>query len=269
MEMKPLFDRLSLDGLKLEGNKFHCNCENLWFKQWVTRNDIPGLTCASPKQYLDMRTINTEDMICKEPQITNLKGSTEYGAVAQGNGTILEVPVNVSIMLQCVGNGDPAPILQWYFPPEVHDEVVVEPNLNRTDLITTSYYKLKGIRLEQSGQFKCSAYNNVHQTAAYIEVVVRENMTIPTASPFVPATKPTSNILAICILLAIIVILLIIMLVAVICKKFNHEHNYHVAEAERLNSQSVANGAQNGKSEAQAQLLNVSSDKANEIQTEL
>ena len=268
MKMESFLNQLPQDGLELEGNKFHCNCENLWFKQWVTRKDLTGVNCVSPMPPVDMRTIDEGDMTCMQPSITNIKGSTDYGTAVQGSGAILEVPLNVSIMLQCSGNGDPAPTLQWYFPPEVHDEVVVEPNMNRTDLITTSYYKLKEIRLDQSGQFKCLAYNSINQTEAYIEVIVRENMTIPTAEPFVP-TQNTASINLVIIILVTIVVFLLIILIVVLCKKFNHEYNYHVAEAERLNELTAANGAQNGKPETQAQLLTVSTDKTNDTQTEL
>ena len=72
-------------------------------------------------------------------------------------------------------------------------------------------------------------------------------MTIPTAEPFVPTQNTTSNNLVIIIPVAIV--LLIIILIVVLCKKFNHEYNYHVAEAERLNELTTANGAQNGKPE--------------------
>ena len=265
MSMEPFFNKLPEDGLKLAGNRFHCNCENLWFKKWVTRKDLTGVNCVSPMPQVDMRTIDEGDMTCIQPSITNIKGSTDYGTEVQGSGAILEVPLNVSIMLQCTGNGDPAPILQWYFPPEVHDEVEVEPSINRTDLITTSYYKLKGIRLDQSGQFRCSAYNTVNRTEAYIEVIVRENMTIPTTESFVPTQNPASNKLAIIILVVAIAVFLLIIVLVVVWKKLNHEYNYHVAEAELA----LANGAQNGKPETEAQLLNVNSRKTNDTQTEL
>ena len=271
MKMEEFLSELPQDGLKLEGNKFHCNCENLWFKQWVAMKDLTGVNCVSPMPQVDMRTIDEGDMTCVQPSITNIKGSTDYGTAVQGSGAILEVPLNVTITLQCSGNGDPAPTLRWYFPPEVHDEVEVEPNINRTDLITTSYYKLKGIRLEQSGKFKCSAYNSINRTEAYIEVIVRENMTIPTAEPFAPTQKPSSsNKLAIIILVvALPVFIIIVIILVVICKKFNYEENYHVAKAEELNRLTLKNGDQNGKPETEAQLLNVSSDKTNGTQTEL
>ena len=268
MKMEPFLNQLPQDGLKLEGNRFHCNCENRWFKQWVTRKDLTGVNCVSPMPQVDMRIIDESDMTCVQPSITKIKGSTDYGSEVHGRGAILEVPVNVSIMLQCSGNGDPAPTLQWYFPPEVRDEVEVEPN-NRSDMITTSYYKLKGIRLDQSGQFKCSAYNIINRTEAYIEVIVRENMTIPTTESFVPTQTPASNKLAVIILVVAVVVVLFIIILVVIWKKLIHEHNYHVAEAERLNELTLTNGAKNGKPETEAQLLKVSSHKPNDTQTEL
>lgn len=267
MKMESFLDQLPENGLKLAGNKFHCNCENTWFKGWVTKRDMPGIICMSPVVNKDIRTINGADLICKPPSISGLKGSTDFGAVVQGTSAIMEVPVNVSIMLQCTGKGDPAPTLQWYFPSEVHDEVVVEPNINRTDLVTTSYYRLKGIRLDQSGQYRCYAYNIVNTTDAYIEVIVRENMTIPTANPYEPAVKTSSNMLAIIILVSIIVLLIIILMLAVIYKIVNKEDHYHVAEAERLSELAAINGAQNENVEAE--LLNVNSDKTDHTQTEL
>ena len=267
MKMEPFLDQLSPNGLKLDSNKFHCNCENIWFKQWVTSKDLSSIFCMSPVAPVDIRIINIQDMICKEPTISGIKGSTDYGTVVEGNGGILEVPVNAIIMLQCTGQADPAPTLQWYFPASIPDEVVVEPNINRTDKITASYYRLKGIRMDQSGQYRCSAFNIVNITDAYIDVIVRQNMTIPTDNPFVPAAKPTSNMTAIIILVSIIVLLIILLIITVIYKNVNKEYNYDVAEAERLNETGAVNGAQNEKHEAE--LLNVSSENTDHAQTEL
>ena len=267
MKMESFLDQLPDIGLILEGNKFHCNCENIWFKQWVTKRDLPRVVCRSPVANTDIRTIDNEDLICKSPSITGVKGSTDYGVSVEGTGAVLEVPVNVSIMLQCTGRGDPAPTLLWHFPPEVQDEVVVEPSINRTDLLTKSYYKLKRIRLDQSGNYSCSAYNIINSTDAYIKVIVRENMTIPPATSNEPASKTTSNMFVIISLVSIFVLLIIILIIAVIYKVVFKEYNYQVAEAERLNELTVANGTHNDKPEAE--LLNVSSDRTDHTQTEL
>ncbi len=171
--------------------------------------------------------------------------------------------MNVSIMLQCTGRSDPAPTLQWYFPAVIHDEVVVEPSLNRTDLTTTSYYRLKGIRADQSGLYRCEAQNLVSTAEAHIEVIVNENMTIPTASPYTPAARATTGT-AVIVLVCILGLMLLVILLTLLYRKVNREHHYDVAEAEKLNE-----GDGSEKQHNSAALLHVNSDGRHQAQTEL
>ncbi len=256
--MEPFLDQMSDQSLLLDGNRFHCNCENIWFRQWVIDKELPGIICSSPVANTDMRTIDETVMTCTNPNITGIKGSTDYGTVAEGSGAVLLVPVNVSIMLQCTGKSDPAPTLQWSFPPSIPDEVVVEPNINRTDIMTTSYYKLKGIRSDQSGQYRCNALNKVNRTEAFIQVIVDENMTIPVPTVAVPIATTTSTVKPILILVAVIVAVIILLILAVIYLRVNKEYHYDVAEAERLNESTSAAAADDSKQNAE--LLHVDAE---------
>ena len=136
-----------------------------------------------------------ENMTCIAPTITHIVGSTELGIHVSGNGEVLEVAAGSTIMVQCTGHGDPAPSIQWSFPFATADEIVVEPNTNRTVLRTTSHYELKRIRLDQSGLYKCVAANIQGTTDAYIQVNVRPDMTLPHTPepPFRFTITPTTR----------------------------------------------------------------------------
>ncbi len=199
-QMEPVLNRLT--ALILDGNQFRCNCEILYIYDWIIRSHqqlkfvVRGLDLCSSPGNVYLWGVPREEFACLAPTITHIIGGTEMGGHANGNAQVLDVAPGSTIMLQCTGHGDPAPELQWSFPFGSHDQVVVEPNINRTVLITTSHYELKQIRLDQAGQYKCQASNIQGQTEAYIQVNVRADMTLPhipsppTRPPSTPPTTP-------------------------------------------------------------------------------
>ena len=96
--MGPFLDQLSLDELKLQGNKLHCNCENTWFRRWLEDRGVTGVKCASPARHagIDLRALSAQDMSCLPPNVTGITGSTDYGAEMQGSGAVLEVNNSLS-----------------------------------------------------------------------------------------------------------------------------------------------------------------------------
>ena len=176
----------------------------LWLYDWIVRSHQQGNyvvtgfdICSSPGPgHLYIWGQPKDEFVCTEPTITHIVGSSELGVHTSGNGMVMEVAPGSTIMLQCSGKGDPAPVLQWNFPFATADEVVIEPNTNRSVLRTSSHYQLKDIRLDQSGQYKCVASNVQGTTEAYIQINVLPHMTLPhTPGPPVPSStsSPTQR----------------------------------------------------------------------------
>ena len=197
--MQPILNRLQT--FIVDSNKFHCNCEILWLYDWIIQSNqvmkyvVRGFDlCSSPGQetyYIWGQP--REEMACHPPTITHIIGSSELGPHASGNEQVLEVAPGSTIMLQCSAQADPAPSIQWVFPFATADEVVIEPNTNRSVLRTSSHYQLKDIRFHQSGQYKCVASNVQGTAEGYIQINVREDMTLPyTPGPPIPFTTTTT-----------------------------------------------------------------------------
>ena len=202
--MQSILDRLQT--FIVDSNKFHCNCEILWLYDWIIQKNqemkyvVRGFDlCSSPGQetfYIWGHP--REEFACHPPTITHIIGSSELGPHASGNEQVLEVAPGSTLMLQCSAQGDPAPAVQWAFPFATADEVVIEPNTNRSVLRTSSHYQLKDIRMDQSGKYKCVASNVQGTAEAYIQINVRGDMTLPyTPGPPVPFTSSTQSPLSI------------------------------------------------------------------------
>ena len=199
-QIEPVLERLT--SLILDGNFFHCNCEILWLYDWIVRTNqqmrfvVQGFNHCVGNTYI--WALPREELACSPPHISHIIGSTEVGGHASGDGAILDVAPGTMVMLQCTGQADPAPMIQWSFPYSTAEEVVVEPNPNRTITRTSSYYELKQIRLGQSGQFKCVASNMQGTAEAHIQVNVRADLILPptrptTPTPTLPPKPPNSN----------------------------------------------------------------------------
>ena len=183
--MQPILNRLR--EFIVDSNKIHCNCEMLWLYDWVIQSNQQGNyvvrgfdICSSPGPgNLYIWGQPKDEFVCTQPSITHIVASSELGPHVSGNGMVMEVAPGSTIMLQCSGKGDPAPVLQWNFPFATADEVVIEPDTNRTVQRSSSHYQLTDIRLNQSGQYKCVASNVQGTTEAYIQINVRQDMTLP------------------------------------------------------------------------------------------
>jgi len=112
----------SISRINLTGNPLHCNCENIWFRQWLgagSRKNLGVVKCVTPSLYdksdtgswegaspqfeTDVLSRSEEEFRCSEPRISQI---TLNQNVDEGT----------DFLLNCVAQSDPAADVVWTSP---------------------------------------------------------------------------------------------------------------------------------------------------------
>lgn len=152
--MKPVFARLQ--SLTLDGNPLHCNCELVWFKQWVTSSSIGevGANCKTP-QDVPLVDVSEEEMVCSAPTAVNI--SQSYQSTKHGGLT-----------LTCTAHGDPAPWVTWELPEDHVTSADEETNVFLTKSVSALH--IHDSKWAKEKNFTCVAENNEGGAFAVIQV---------------------------------------------------------------------------------------------------
>lgn len=167
--LKSIFSKLK--SLKLEGNPLHCNCELIWFKQWLTRVsgsgvDVTGAVCSTPFVD-DVSAADAESMKCSMPRLINI---TSRVAVQLGS----------HLNITCTAEGDPTPQIYWELPD---GRIKTYPlSLNRTETVTQKTYQLKNAKGLDAGLYRCVAVNLGGNDSAIANVEVKSSTTKSSSS---------------------------------------------------------------------------------------
>lgn len=134
---KSLFSRLQ--SISLENNKLHCNCELLWFKDWLQKTiiQIRGLDCHSPFR-TDIRSADVSMFQCNAPLYVEIERQFENGRVN----------------LICTSRGDPTPKLTWIKPKKETLEFLSH-SISQSKISAT----LQIQSTDKNGPYTCKAEN--------------------------------------------------------------------------------------------------------------
>ena len=157
VDLKPILGQLTT--LNLEGNLLHCNCEMLWFKQWVaSANTVlaKGSDCYTPIND-HVLSLNDGEFVCTKPVLIDITRT-----------------VNVSEMemmsIKCMGRGDPAPSIIWRFPNG--DLVETVPSHNKSVFTNTGVLTIRSTSVEDAGLYRCILKNPAGNSTAMTNVDV-------------------------------------------------------------------------------------------------
>ena len=147
------FNFMRLRHLSIVGNPLHCNCELLWFKLWLSSTPVTviGGHCATP-QSVPLLSVPEERFICSAPVMINISRSVN---VSEAN----------DLTLVCTARGDPPPALIWHRP--TGEKGITGFPANRTLPRNTGVLRIKPVRPEDAGVYRCVARNpagNVSRT---------------------------------------------------------------------------------------------------------
>ena len=155
--MRPILSQLSR--LDLEGNLLHCNCEMLWFKQWVASANrvlVLGSDCYTPIND-HVLSLNDDEFVCTEPALTDITRTLNVSEMA-------------SMSIKCIGRGDPAPNVIWQFPDG--DLLETLPSHNKSIFTNTGVLTIRSISVDDAGQYKCIVRNPAGNSTAMTVVNV-------------------------------------------------------------------------------------------------
>ncbi|CAH8551163.1 unnamed protein product [Heterobilharzia americana] len=160
--------------LNLEGVKWICDCQILWFRRWLSRlprkalyfNSKPGGECSSPPQYQNMALmyLNLTSLQC-QPELMNTVPTT-YNT-ENTNLTDHIMPVHVyglqghNLTLVCSFVSEPKMQIQWF-----HNGILIQPHWSRVVQtispgikFTTTLYFEQLDKIKDEGQYRCQASN--------------------------------------------------------------------------------------------------------------
>ncbi|KAL2094731.1 hypothetical protein ACEWY4_009450 [Coilia grayii] len=187
----PLFSRSQLGAvnptpyypvisLSFGGNPLHCNCELLWLRRLVRRDDME--TCATPPHLAGRYfwSIPEEEFVCEPPLITR---STGRVWVLEGQRATLK----------CRAIGDPEPLVHWVSPD---DRIVA--NSSRVQSYYNGTLDVLVTRARDDGTYTCIAINAAGEATALVDLKIiplphRGNGTVPLVNPRDPASSDISS----------------------------------------------------------------------------
>ena len=157
VDLKPILSQLTR--LNLEDNLLHCNCEMLWFKQWVALSGrvlVKGSDCYTPIND-HVLSLNEAEFVCTKPVLVDITRT-----------------VNVSEMsmmsIKCIGRGDPAPSIMWKLPDG--DVVETVPSHNKSVFTNTGILTIRSTSVEDAGLYRCILKNPAGNSTAMANVDV-------------------------------------------------------------------------------------------------
>ena len=138
-----IFSRLTR--LDVSANPFHCNCELLWLKRWLTKNKSKlrmRATCIVAGHRIPIINIDDKSFRCLAPHIIHM--SSDVAA----NGS--------EVIFNCSARGDPAPEVTWYAPGTVPITTSQSTAIQKTVTVTVFTANSQSV----IGDYICVARNS-------------------------------------------------------------------------------------------------------------
>ena len=141
--MRIVFERVPF--LQLDSNPLHCNCESRWFREFLGsyRPSTGADYCFTPN-FSYVWDMEVDDFVCRAPQVRSISSNL---TVMQGE----------DVLLHCLGDGDPAPKVQWTSP--TGEIMRITPSSDRTITRTSAYWSIRAITPQKAGLYKCDVSN--------------------------------------------------------------------------------------------------------------
>ncbi|TNN08300.1 Leucine-rich repeat-containing protein [Schistosoma japonicum] len=183
--------------LNLDGVKWICDCQILWFRQWLNRlpkkalyiNSKPGGVCESPPQYKNMALmyLNLTSLQC-EPElmhtIPSVHNITNNNNVKINHADSVTTPIHVygihgeNLTLVCSFISEPKMQIQWFY-----NGILIQPHWSRfiqtvspgVKFTTTLYFKQLD-KTTDEGYYKCQASNHKGYASATFYVHVQKSI---------------------------------------------------------------------------------------------
>ncbi|KAJ0055540.1 hypothetical protein NL108_005368 [Boleophthalmus pectinirostris] len=140
--------------LNFGGNPLHCNCELLWLRRLVRRDDME--TCATPLHLAGKYfwSIPEEEFTCEPPLITR---HTHKLWVLEGQRATLK----------CRAIGDPEPVIHWVSPD---DRIIA--NTSRTSSFSNGTLDILVTVARDDGAYTCIAINAAGEATATVDLKI-------------------------------------------------------------------------------------------------
>ncbi|XP_056156382.1 leucine-rich repeat and fibronectin type-III domain-containing protein 2-like [Lampris incognitus] len=140
--------------LNFGGNPLHCNCELLWLRRLIRRDDME--TCATPAHLAGRYfwSIPEEEFTCEPPLITR---HTHKLWVLEGQRATLK----------CRSIGDPEPVIHWVSPD---DRIVA--NSSRTSSYSNGTLDVLVTVARDDGAYTCIAINAAGEATATVDLKI-------------------------------------------------------------------------------------------------
>ena len=145
--LRPLLNKIGT--FMFTGNPLHCNCELLWYRDWLnrTKSNTHGLNdeCMTPSRGYILNMPDSS-FACTVPQITY--STPDMNRVVEGG----------PVFLTCSAVADPAPVVNWTSPSGEEISIATPPQ-DRTRNNTIAEWRVASISLSQAGVYRCTATN--------------------------------------------------------------------------------------------------------------
>ncbi|KAK7909876.1 hypothetical protein WMY93_014560 [Mugilogobius chulae] len=140
--------------LNFGGNPLHCNCELLWLRRLIRRDDME--TCATPLHLAGKYfwSIPEEEFTCEPPLITR---HTHKLWVLEGQRATLK----------CRAIGDPEPVVHWVSPD---DRIIA--NTSRTSSFSNGTLDILVTVARDDGAYTCIAINAAGEATATVDLKI-------------------------------------------------------------------------------------------------
>lgn len=151
---------------RIEGNPLHCNCQLLWYRNWLQRENVTStaVTCASPFARPLVST-NDDQLHCSPPSIFPLP-------------KVMNVTEGDDLLLSCTAMSDPLASITW---SNEQDSMLmsVTPSVTQDRRVTTmrAVLGLKRVSLGNGGTYVCQATTVVGNASASVTVNVLRRVT--------------------------------------------------------------------------------------------
>ncbi len=156
-DLGPVLSQLTR--LDLEQNLLHCNCEMLWFKQWMYSSNrvlVVGADCYTPINDHVLSLHDTE-YVCSPPSLVHITRELNISEMA-------------TMSIKCTARGDPAPSITWQLPGG--ETLESEPSHNKSVLTNTGVLTIRSTSVDDAGMYRCLIKNPAGSLTALATVDV-------------------------------------------------------------------------------------------------